>query len=107
MKHSIIFAMPNVIPVIMTVLRRSDVRSGRPQTQPMSYSATYETETGGSPIGFSWGHGRPDRASRRGLDARRRMNIIHHYSFFWRIFIVFIIFGCRFINFQMKKFVHR
>ncbi len=52
MKHSIIFAMTNVIPVILTVLRRSDMRSRRPLTQPMSYSATYETETGGSPKAF-------------------------------------------------------
>ena len=29
--------------------------------------------TGGSLIGFGWGCGRPDRVSRRGLHARRRM----------------------------------
>ena len=70
----------------LTVLRRSDVRSGRPQTQAMTdgrlrkwitieakKSTTDITVTGGSPEWFGWGHGRPDRANRRGLDARRRL----------------------------------
>ena len=30
---------------------------------------------------FGWGHGRPDRASRRGLDARRRMKKHPHGNF--------------------------
>ena len=57
----------------LTVLCQSDVRARRPLSQPMSYSATYKTETGGSTDGFGWGRGRPARVNRRGLNARRRL----------------------------------
>ena len=33
--------------------------------------AAHYSEADGSPIKFGWGHGRPDRARHRGLDARR------------------------------------
>ena len=38
-----------------------------------SNSATDKTDAGGSTERFGWGHGCPDRASRRGQNAQRRM----------------------------------